>query len=89
MSAEGGPAAGSAPAGIVCAARAPSPAPHGPATHTLRRSPAVRLRLCPQPPPKKGRAALRDVLPGRRAGNGAGRGHPTPTPPTPPRGESC
>lgn len=77
-----------APAGIVCAARAPSPAPHCPATHPPPKPGRPPAPLSTSTPPKK-RAALQDVLSGRRAENRAGPRHPTPTPPTPPRGASC
>lgn len=85
-SAECGPAADSAPAGIVCAARAPSPAPHGPATHTLRRSPAVRLRLCPQPPPEKGEQPSGTCSPGGGRGTERAGEHPTTHPANPAAG---
>ena len=83
-SAERGPAAVSAPAGIVCAARAPSPAPHGPATDTLRRSPAVSPRLCPHSPPKTGEQPSRTCSP--EEGRGIERAGGTRHPPRGPRG---
>lgn len=83
-SAERGPAAVSAPAGIVCAARAPSPAPHGPATDTLRQSPAVSPCLCPHSPPKTGEQPSRTCSP--EEGRGTERAGGTRHPPRGPRG---
>lgn len=84
-SAERGPAAVSAPAGIVCAARAPSPAPHGPATDTLRRSPAVSPCLCPHSPPKQA-SSPPGRAPRKKGGEPSGPGAPDTHPADPAEG---
>lgn len=63
-----------APAGIVCAARAPSPAPHGPATHTLAGArPSARAFVHVHPPKKA--SSPPGCAPREEGGQlGAGRG---------------